>query len=433
MKTKLFISGMLLFAASQVNAQATMTDSKTTYGLQTGQQSGTNVHFGYQAGNASSNTPNPTGVVIPTFIPSNNSFVGYQAGKANYNGSNNTFLGFQSGVNNYNADKNVFLGAISGANNTNGEYNVFTGYAAGNGNLTGNNNTFTGYNSGFKNTTSNNSFYGYQSGYNTTTGGTNTFIGLASGFSNTSGSENTFSGVYSGFSNTLGIANAYYGNGSGNANKTGSYNVCLGFNSGYSSNSTTGKNVYLGAGAGSNNTSGGSNVCIGFEAGKFETGSNKFYLANTSGAPLVYGDFSTGKVGIGGMTSFPENAGTIPVGAYKLFVKGGILTEEVRVHLATGWADYVFADSYKLPALKDVEKYIADNGHLPNVPSAKEVKDNGIELGEMANIQQEKIEELTLYAIQQNKQIEAQKSQLEQQQKEIDELKAAVKALAAKQ
>ncbi|MHA3788700.1 FtsB/FtsL family cell division protein [Flavobacterium hauense] len=433
MKTKLFISGMLLFAVPHINAQTTATTTKTTHGEESGQLFGPNVHIGYQAGNASSGNPNPTGIVVG-IIPSNNSFVGYQAGKANYNGSNNTFLGFQAGILNYNADKNVFLGAIAGAKNTSGEYNVFTGYAAGNSNVSGGNNTFTGYNCGFKNTASNNCFYGYQSGYNTTTGGSNIFIGSGSGHANSTGSDNVFSGTYSGVSNTQGAANAFYGNGSGNANTTGSYNVHLGFNSGYSSNSTIGKNVYLGAGAGSNNTSGGANVFVGFESGKFETGSNKLYLANTStSAPLVYGDFSTGKVGIGGMNSFPANAGSIPVGGYKLFVKGGILTEEVRVHLATGWADYVFADDYKLPTLNEVEKYIADNGHLPNVPSAQRVKEDGIELGQMANIQQEKIEELTLYAIQQNKQIETQKSQLEQQQKEIDELKAAVKALVAKQ
>jgi hypothetical protein len=150
MTTKLFISGMLLFAASQVHAQyplGSSTTQRTTVGVDTGVLDGPNVHVGYQAGKMSSNTPNPTGIVLG--IPSNNTFVGYQSGTANYNGSNNTFLGFQSGVANYNADKNVFLGAISGYSNTNGEYNVFTGYAAGSSNVTGNNNTFTGYQAGY--------------------------------------------------------------------------------------------------------------------------------------------------------------------------------------------------------------------------------------------------------------------------------------------
>ena len=62
--------------------------------------------------------------------------------------------------------------------------------------------------------------------------------------------------------------------------------------------------------------------------------------------------------------------------------------------------------------LTKVEEYIAQNGHLPNVPSAKEITEKGLELGEMAKIQQEKIEELTLYLIQQNKEIEELKSQI---------------------
>ena len=74
--------------------------------------------------------------------------------------------------------------------------------------------------------------------------------------------------------------------------------------------------------------------------------------------------------------------------------------------LSSTWADYVFAKDYQLPTLKEVEKFIEENGHLPNVPSAAQVKEEGIELGEVAKIQQEKIEELMLYIIEQNKQIE---------------------------
>lgn len=86
---------------------------------------------------------------------------------------------------------------------------------------------------------------------------------------------------------------------------------------------------------------------------------------------------------------------------YRLSVKGKIRAEEIKVY--NTWADYVFASDYKLDDLKDVESYIAKNGHLKNVPSAKEVTERGLELGEMSKIQQEKIEELTLYLIQQNK------------------------------
>jgi hypothetical protein len=95
---------------------------------------------------------------------------------------------------------------------------------------------------------------------------------------------------------------------------------------------------------------------------------------------------------------------------YRLSVKGRIRAEEVKVY--NTWADYVFNKNYNLPPLKEVEGYIKENGHLPNVPSAKEVTEKGLELGEMAKIQQEKIEELTLYLIQQNKEIEELKLQV---------------------
>lgn len=109
-------------------------------------------------------------------------------------------------------------------------------------------------------------------------------------------------------------------------------------------------------------------------------------------------------IGIG-TSSFTDGLDT-----YKLSVKGKIRAEEVKVY--NTWADYVFSSSYLLPSLKEVESYILKNGHLPNVPSAEEIKEKGLELGEMTKIQQEKIEELTLYLIQQNKEIEELKSQV---------------------
>ncbi|KAB5483651.1 hypothetical protein FOT42_017625, partial [Flagellimonas hadalis] len=78
-----------------------------------------------------------------------------------------------------------------------------------------------------------------------------------------------------------------------------------------------------------------------------------------------------GNIGIG-----TKNAGT-----WKLAVKGKIRAEEIKVE--TGWADYVFADGYRLPSLEEVERHIKEKGHLINIPSAKEVEENGIELGEM--------------------------------------------------
>jgi hypothetical protein len=93
---------------------------------------------------------------------------------------------------------------------------------------------------------------------------------------------------------------------------------------------------------------------------------------------------------------------------YSLYVKKGILAERVRVAVANSdkWADYVFADNYNLMPLKEVESFIHDNNHLPNVLSADEIALGGIDLAEMAAKQMEKIEELTLYAIEAFKRIE---------------------------
>ena len=98
--------------------------------------------------------------------------------------------------------------------------------------------------------------------------------------------------------------------------------------------------------------------------------------------------------------------GTIDTKGYKLGVKGKIAAEEVKVALYNSWPDYVFEKEYKLPSLKEVENHIAEKGHLQNIPSAKEVNENGIHLGEMNAKLLQKIEELTLYMIEQNKKTE---------------------------
>jgi len=104
--------------------------------------------------------------------------------------------------------------------------------------------------------------------------------------------------------------------------------------------------------------------------------------------------YTEGKVGIG----------TTNLGNYELSVNGEIRAKEIKVE--TGWADYVFFKDYKLPTLEEVEQHIEEKGHLINIPSAKEVEANGIELGKMNKLLLEKIEELTLYIIQQQKEIQ---------------------------
>jgi hypothetical protein len=98
--------------------------------------------------------------------------------------------------------------------------------------------------------------------------------------------------------------------------------------------------------------------------------------------------------------------GTTPTTGYKLAVAGKIHAEEVMVEHADDWYDFVFENNYQLPDLSELESYVRQNKHLPDVPSAKEVAENGLNLGEMNGILLKKVEELTLYIIEQQKEIE---------------------------
>lgn len=103
-----------------------------------------------------------------------------------------------------------------------------------------------------------------------------------------------------------------------------------------------------------------------------------------------------GKVGIG-TNNF--------VGDHKLYVDGKIICEELTVKLESSWPDFVFNETYQLMSLSDLESYIMQNKHLPNVPSEKEIAKTGIKSGEMDAILLQKIEELTLYIIELEKEI----------------------------
>lgn len=120
----------------------------------------------------------------------------------------------------------------------------------------------------------------------------------------------------------------------------------------------------------------------------------------------------SGKVTIGGpaLTNTPGN--------YRLYVTGGILTERVKVAIynSSSWADFVFAPGYHLRPIDEVESYILENKHLPDVPSTQQVMDDGLDLAKMDATLLRKIEELTLYMIELKKDNDTLK-------KEIAELK----------
>jgi len=117
---------------------------------------------------------------------------------------------------------------------------------------------------------------------------------------------------------------------------------------------------------------------------------------------------SNGKVLIKGTVVPDEDA--------DLAVNGNIFARKLKVTQG-GWADYVFDSSYRLRPLKEVEAFIAENKHLPDVPSAKEVEKNGLNVGDQHAVLLRKVEELTLYIIEQQKEIEKLKSKLEKGKK----------------
>ncbi len=121
--------------------------------------------------------------------------------------------------------------------------------------------------------------------------------------------------------------------------------------------------------------------------------------------------FITGSMGVG----------TTKIRDYKLSVNGKIRASgDIKVYPASEWSDFVFDPNYKLRSLDQVEEFIQDHGHLPEVPSAQEVKDQGIELGVMDAKLLQKIEELTLYIMQMDK-------ETEQFKKDVSVLKSKLK------
>ena len=101
-----------------------------------------------------------------------------------------------------------------------------------------------------------------------------------------------------------------------------------------------------------------------------------------------------------------------PASGYILSINGKVISEEVRVELDGDWPDYVFHNSYKLTSLQQLEKFITSNKHLPNIPAASQVTKEGFDLGDMNRRLLEKIEELTLYIIQQEKKLNSLQQQV---------------------
>ena len=139
-------------------------------------------------------------------------------------------------------------------------------------------------------------------------------------------------------------------------------------------------------------------------------GGDRAYIGSTNGENGDYNSLVFG-VSTGNEAMRIKDNGNIGIGTrdpkgFKLGVNGKIAATEVKVTLYNNWADFVFYKDYNLPTLEEVANHIAEKGHLKDIPSASEVAKNGIFLGEMDAKLLQKIEELTLYTIQQEKEIQ---------------------------
>ena len=145
-----------------------------------------------------------------------------------------------------------------------------------------------------------------------------------------------------------------------------------------------------------------------------------------NGADLFWIDYDTeesyfkGNVGIG-----------VDDPTEKLEVDGTVRARKFIAE-SSPWPDYVFFDNYELRSLEETSQFIEENGHLPEVPSAAQVEEEGIELGEMNAILLKKIEELTLHMIEQNKENQALRSELTEQQEIVRSLVERMKNMENK-
>lgn len=171
-----------------------------------------------------------------------------------------------------------------------------------------------------------------------------------------------------------------------------------------------------------------------FQISQNSTG-NRIPVMKATGQRVFIGYFSGGdKV----ESNLPSNydlavSGSVAIGnpaladkpypsTYKLAVDGKVLAEEVTVQLSSEWPDYVFNEKYDRATLQQVENFIEQNQRLPAMPSAHEVNKNGVNVGDMQAKLLQKIEELTLYMIDQNKEVAALRNENEALKKRVSAL-----------
>jgi hypothetical protein len=172
---------------------------------------------------------------------------------------------------------------------------------------------------------------------------------------------------------------------------------------------------------GNNGVAGGGTPFLDFHYNTLAQDYNTRIINDADGRLSIVANtlYADGNVGIG----------TTDTKGYKLGVNGSAIATSMTVKSNANWPDFVFTETYGLRSLAEVESYIQANSHLPEVPSAAQVAKDGINLGEMDATLLKKIEELTLYLIEQNKQLQEQNKQLQELKKGNEALQKEVQTL----
>jgi hypothetical protein len=192
-----------------------------------------------------------------------------------------------------------------------------------------------------------------------------------------------------------------------------------------------GEGGYIGVRGFANSTTYGSwGYGVYGEANGSETGTRVGVYGTASGGEDNYAGYFNGNTCILGDLRVGSDAAA---SGYLLSVSGKIACTEVLVEEPGNWPDYVFSTDYTLMSLPELEKHITSENHLPGIPTASEVEENGISLGEMQRKLLEKVEELTLHLIEQNKLISNLQTEVDSLKKENQSIRKDLKQTRSSQ
>jgi hypothetical protein len=386
-------------------------------------------------------------------------FLGSGAGNNATNANMSNFLGQNAGTGALSANNSNFLGQFAGAYATDAYFSNFMGTMAGNQASSAFNSNFLGQHAGYNATNASNSnFIGQYAGSGAAGANSSNFLGERAGINSQSANTSNFLGYEAGGNAANAYNSNFLGKDAGNSATNANNSNFLGRGAGNGATNASFSN-FLGSGAGANDGTGsmgtnniviGTNISLpGATVNAMNIGGVLFgtdFHSNPYGTPSSV-PIITGKIGIGtstpaekldvmgsvyandkifigtrgdGTAGNPALTPTQLGGNYKLFVNGSAIFTKAVVRLTSSWADYVFEPTYKLPTLSQVEAYITKHKHLEGVPSATEVKEKGIDLGDNQTILLKKVEELTLYMIELNKKVEVLAKENEELKKKVN-------------